>query len=174
MQCGTHQGNTEQCEQGNVKHKAIHMQMRRRALPSNTVQRKTMQELSEPQEPRKPREPRTGTKQRFRGSRAEGRKCHRPLSREKEGGERNAEGRRTMEKRGHRRKDGWGKTEAGVSGGRTNRGRERRQAGSHSVHQPISAHSSHGSRPPGSATYGTRETQGSHSVTRPISGRPSH
>ena len=61
MQCGTHQGNTEQCEQGNVKHKAIHMQMRRRALPSNTVQRKTMQELSEPQEPREPREPGTGS-----------------------------------------------------------------------------------------------------------------
>ena len=110
-QCGTHQGNTEQCEQGNVKHKAIHMQMRRRALPSNTVQRKTMQELSEPQELREPREPGTGTRdgepnQRFRGSRAEGRKCHRPLSREKEGGERNAEGRRTMEKRGYRRNGG--------------------------------------------------------------------
>ena len=55
-----------------------------------------------------------------------------------------------------------------------NGGRERKQAGSHSVHQPISAHSLHGSCPPGSATYGPRETQGSHSVTRRISGRPSH
>ena len=78
------------------------------------------------------------------------------------------------EKRGHRRKEGWGKTEAGVSGGTMNRGRERRQAGSHSVHQPISAHSSHGSCAPGSATYGPRETRGSNSVTRRILGRPSH
>ena len=78
------------------------------------------------------------------------------------------------EKRGYRRKEGWGKTEAGAGGGRMNRGRERGQAGSHGVHQPISAHSSHGSCPPGSATYGPRETQGSHSVTRRISGRPSH
>ena len=55
MQCDTHQSNTEQCEQGNVKHKTIHMQIRRRAPSSN------MQELSETQEPREPREPGTGS-----------------------------------------------------------------------------------------------------------------
>ena len=55
-----------------------------------------------------------------------------------------------------------------------NGGRGRRHAGSHNVHQPILAHFSHGTCPPGSATDGLRETQGSQSVPLAMSGRRSH
>ena len=90
------------------------------------------------------------------------------------------------EERGTSREEGGGRSED--TGGRKDeerlgRGRmederrkrrERRRAGSHSVHQPISAHSPHGSCPTGSATYGPRETQDSHSGILSNSGRPSH
>ena len=116
-----------------------------------------------PQDPRELRDPRDGEPNgRSQGTLAEGRKCHRVSFASK-----------WREKRGMRGEEGGGRSEATggrkdeerlrqgrVEGGRTEEGKGGRRdriaftSPFRLTLHKISAHSSHGSCPPGSATYG--------------------
>ena len=115
----------------------------------------------DPQESRELRDPKDGEpKERFRGTQAGDRKCHRVSfanKRRDERGTNRKEGRGNSEDtagRSDERRLGQGRMEGGGTGeGKVGGGIAYRP-------QSISVRSSHGSCPPGSATYGPREKAG--------------